>query len=70
MGRVIREVRGRIPQELKIAFEIACARLEVSQSTALEEAIIDWLTKRDLPTSERPLDEKVVEGPSSKSSTR
>lgn len=57
MGKVVREVRGRIPQDLKIAFEIACARLEVSQSNALEEAIKDWLTKRDLPTSEKPLEE-------------
>lgn len=60
MGRTIREVRGRIPQDLKIAFEVACARLEVSQSNALEEAIKDWLMKRDLPTSEKPLEERTV----------
>ena len=55
MAKVIREVRGRIPQDLKIAFEVACARLELSQSNALEDAIKDWLTKHDLPTSEQPL---------------
>lgn len=55
MSKVVREVRGRIPQDLKIAFEIACARLEVSQSAALEEAMRDWLEKRNLPTSEQPL---------------
>lgn len=55
MNKVVREVRGRLPQDLKIAFEIACARLEVSQSAAMEEAIRDWLEKRGLPTSEKPL---------------
>ncbi|MEH2086860.1 hypothetical protein [Nostoc sp.] len=42
-----REVRGRIPKDLKIAFEIACARLEVTQTAALEEAIRDWLKKKE-----------------------
>jgi hypothetical protein len=55
MNKTIREVRGRIPQELKIAFEIACVRLEVSQSHALEEAIKAWLERRHLPTKEEPL---------------
>lgn len=55
MNKAIREVRGRIPQELKIAFEIACTRLEVSQSAAIEEAIKTWLKSHDLPTSEKPL---------------
>lgn len=58
MAKVIREVRGRISQELKIAFEVACARLEVSQSHALEDAIQDWLIKHDQPTSEKPIGDK------------
>ena len=48
-----REVRGRIPKELKIAFEIACARLELTQTAALEEAIKDWLTKIEVRTTEK-----------------
>ncbi|MEL6459447.1 MAG: hypothetical protein AAFQ91_14480 [Cyanobacteria bacterium J06621_15] len=40
-----REVRGRIPKQLKMAFEIACVRLELTQTAALEEAIKDWLAK-------------------------
>jgi len=49
MAEDTREVRGRVPKELKIAFEIACARLEVTQTAALEEAIRDWLQKKDSP---------------------
>lgn len=45
MTEETREVRGRIPKELKITFEIACARLEITQTAALEEAIKDWLAK-------------------------
>ncbi|PZV08796.1 MAG: hypothetical protein DCF32_03910 [Leptolyngbya sp.] len=56
MGKPIREVRGRIPQDLKIAFEVACARLEVSQANALEDAIREWLLNRSLPISEQPLE--------------
>lgn len=56
MGKPIREVRGRIPQDLKIAFEVACARLEVSQANALEDAIREWLINRSLPISEQPLE--------------
>lgn len=55
MSKTIREVRGRIPQDLKIAFEVACARLELSQSNALEDAIKDWLTKQNQPISEKPI---------------
>jgi hypothetical protein len=29
MAEETREVRGRVPKDIKIAFEIACARLEV-----------------------------------------
>lgn len=47
-----REVRGRLPRDLKIAFEVACARLEMTQAAALEEAIRDWLVKKGLPTSD------------------
>ncbi|MDZ8028317.1 MAG: hypothetical protein RMX97_27030 [Nostoc sp. DedQUE11] len=47
MAEETREVRGRIPKNLKIAFEIACARLEVTQTAALEEAIKDWLQKKE-----------------------
>lgn len=47
MTEEIREVRGRIPKEVKIAFEIACARLEVTQTAAIEEAIKDWLKKKE-----------------------
>lgn len=47
MTEETREVRGRIPKELKIAFEIACARLEVTQTAAIEEAIKDWLQKKE-----------------------
>jgi hypothetical protein len=42
-------------QDLKIAFEVACARLELCQSNALEDAIKDRLIKHDLPTSQPPL---------------
>ncbi|MGB3638702.1 MAG: hypothetical protein WBA39_14175 [Rivularia sp. (in: cyanobacteria)] len=45
MTEETREVRGRIPKELKITFEVACARLELTQTAALEEAIKDWLAK-------------------------
>ena len=54
-GKEIREVRGRIPKELKIAFDVACARLELSQSNAMEEAIRHWLEAKGLPTSEKSL---------------
>lgn len=47
MAEETREVRGRIPKELKIAFEIACVRLELTQTAALEEAIKDWLKKQE-----------------------
>ncbi|MEH1928039.1 hypothetical protein [Nostoc sp.] len=49
MAEETREVRGRLPKDLKIAFEIACARLELTQTAALEEAIRDWLKKKDSP---------------------
>jgi hypothetical protein len=49
MAEETREVRGRLPKDLKIAFEIACARLELTQTAALEEAIRDWLQKKDSP---------------------
>jgi hypothetical protein len=49
MAEETREVRGRVPKDIKIAFEIACARLEVTQTAALEEAIRDWLQKKDSP---------------------
>ena len=47
MSEEIREVRGRVPKDLKIAFEVACARLEVTQAAALEEAIREWLKKQE-----------------------
>lgn len=50
-----REIRGKVPKDLKIAFDIACARLEMTQYEALEEAIRDWLVKNGLPTSEPSL---------------
>ena len=43
----MREVRGRVPKQLKIAFEVACAHLELTQTAALEEAIKDWLKKQE-----------------------
>jgi hypothetical protein len=36
-----REFQRRVPQDLKITFEIDCACLQVSQ--ALQESIRDWL---------------------------
>jgi hypothetical protein len=53
MTEETREVRGRIPKELKIAFEIACARLEVTQTAALEEAIKDWLKKQESASGDK-----------------
>ncbi|MFN6476466.1 hypothetical protein [Nostoc sp. DedQUE07] len=53
MTEETREVRGRIPKELKIAFEIACARLEFTQTAALEEAIRDWLKKKESAANEK-----------------
>ncbi|MEH2081528.1 hypothetical protein [Nostoc sp.] len=53
MTEETREVRGRIPKELKIAFEIACARLEVTQTAALEDAIKDWLKKQESTSAEK-----------------
>ncbi|MBA3923900.1 MAG: hypothetical protein H0X31_20285 [Nostocaceae cyanobacterium] len=47
MTEETREVRGRVPKDIKITFEIACARLEVTQTAALEEAIRDWLQKKE-----------------------
>jgi hypothetical protein len=52
MTEETREVRGRIPKDLKIALEIACARLEITQTAALEEAIRDWLRKKEYPAGE------------------
>lgn len=52
MAKEIREVRGRVPRDLKIAFEVACVRLEITQAEALEEAIRDWLVKKGFPTSD------------------
>ncbi|MFB2768354.1 hypothetical protein ACE1AT_03550 [Pelatocladus sp. BLCC-F211] len=49
MAEETREVRGRLPKDLKIAFEIACARLELTQTAALEQAIRDWLQKQESP---------------------
>jgi hypothetical protein len=51
MAEDIREVRGRIPKDLKKAFEIACVRLEITQTVALEEAIRDWLRKKQQPSA-------------------
>ncbi|MBD2518879.1 hypothetical protein H6G93_28755 [Nostoc sp. FACHB-973] len=53
MTEETREVRGRIPKELKIAFEIACARLELTQTAALEDAIKDWLKKQESASAEK-----------------
>jgi hypothetical protein len=50
MTEETREVRGRVPKDLKIEFEIACARLEVTQTAALEDAIKDWLKKQEPPS--------------------
>lgn len=55
MDKETREVRGRVPKDLKIAFEVACARMEMSQASALEEAIREWLNRKGLPTSEQSL---------------
>ncbi len=52
MAKETREVRGRLPKDLKIAFEIACVRMELTQATALEEAVRDWLVKKGFPTSD------------------
>ncbi len=52
MAEETREVRGRIPKDLKIALEVACAHLEITQTAALEEAIRDWLKKRGFPAGE------------------
>lgn len=54
MAEETREVRGRIPKDIKIAFEIACARLEVTQTAALEEAIRDWLKKNESAAGDKP----------------
>ncbi|MEH2273806.1 MAG: hypothetical protein V7K40_03040 [Nostoc sp.] len=53
MTEETREVRGRIPKSLKIAFEIACARLEITQTAALEEAIKEWLKKYESTSSDK-----------------
>lgn len=53
MAEETREVRGRIPKSLKIAFEIACARLEITQTAALEEAIKEWLKKHESTSSDQ-----------------
>jgi hypothetical protein len=53
MTEETREVRGRIPKELKITFEVACARLEVTQTAALEEAIKDWLKKQESTSGDK-----------------
>jgi len=53
MTEETREVRGRIPKDLKITFEIACARLEITQTAALEEAIRDWLKKQESSGGEK-----------------
>ncbi|MEH2369895.1 hypothetical protein [Nostoc sp.] len=53
MTEEAREVRGRIPKSLKIAFEIACARLEITQTAALEEAIKEWLKKHESTSSDK-----------------
>lgn len=52
MAKEIREIRGRVPKDLKIAFEVACVRMELTQAMALEEAIKDWLIKKGFPTSD------------------
>ncbi len=51
MAEERREVRGRIPKDLKKAFEIACVRLDTTQTEALEEAIKDWLRKKQQPSA-------------------
>ncbi len=53
MTEETREVRGRIPKDLKITFEVACARLEITQTAALEEAIRDWLKKQESSGGEK-----------------
>ena len=52
MAKEIREIRGRVPKDLKIAFEVVCVRMELTQAVALEEAIKDWLIKKSFPTSD------------------
>ncbi len=52
MAEETREVRGRVPKDVKIAFEVTCARNEITQTAALEEAIRDWLKKKDFPTGD------------------
>lgn len=53
MSEESREVRGRIPKDLKINFEIACARLELTQAAGMEEAIRDWLKKQEPLTKKK-----------------
>jgi len=36
-----------------LPLEIACARLEITQTAALEEAIRDWLEKKGFPAGEK-----------------
>lgn len=52
MAKETREVRGKLPKDLKIAFEVACVRMEMTQAAALEEAVRDWLVKKGFPTSD------------------
>lgn len=54
MAKESREVRGKLPKDLKIAFEVACVRMEITQAAALEEAVRDWLVKQGFPTSDCP----------------
>ncbi len=47
MTEETREIRARVPKDMKITFEIACTRLKVTQTKALDEAIRDWLQKKE-----------------------
>lgn len=38
-----KEVRGRISPELKDRFKWACLYLDISENTAVEDAIVQWL---------------------------
>jgi hypothetical protein len=47
------QVSGYIPKEIALRFKVACTEQEITQSEALEEAVLLWLEKRLKTTKER-----------------
>lgn len=46
------QVSGYIPKEIALRFKVVCTEQEITQSEALEEAVLSWIEKRTKATKQ------------------